>query len=61
MALLKESGRHETTYVTISKDEYDSMKTTIDVLGDRELMRQVKESKNAKSRSWKEVKKELEL
>lgn len=61
MTVLKESGRHETTYVTISKDEYDSMKTTIDVLSDRELMEQLKESKSAKIRLWKEVKKELNL
>jgi len=28
-------GKHETEWVTISKDEYDSMNRTIDVLTDK--------------------------
>ncbi len=59
MAILEETGKHTTTYVTISKDEYESMKRTLDVLGDDELMGQIKESRSAKSRPWKEVRKEL--
>lgn len=59
--MLKEKGRHETIYVTISKDEYESMKRTIEVLSDKELMEQIRESRTAKSRPWKEVKKELDL
>ena len=35
-------GRHETEWVTISKDEYDSMNRTIEVLADRDVMEQIK-------------------
>jgi PHD/YefM family antitoxin component YafN of YafNO toxin-antitoxin module len=54
-------GRHETEWVTISKDEYDSMNRTIDVLSDKDLMAQIKRSKakNVKSRDFEEVTKEL--
>jgi PHD/YefM family antitoxin component YafN of YafNO toxin-antitoxin module len=54
-------GKHETEWVTISKDEYDSMNRTIDVLSDKELMTQLKKSKakNVKSRDFEEVAKEL--
>ena len=61
MDILEETGKHTTTYVTISKDEYESMKRTLDVLGDDELMGQINESRNAKSRPWKQVKKEFGL
>lgn len=37
------------------------MKRTIDVLSDKELINQIKESKNSTARSWKDVKKELKL
>ena len=54
-------GKHETEWVTISKDEYDSMNRTIEVLSDKELMAQLKKSKakNVKSRDFEEVAKEL--
>jgi PHD/YefM family antitoxin component YafN of YafNO toxin-antitoxin module len=54
-------GKHETEWVTISKDEYDSMNRTIDVLSDKDLMAQLKKSKakNVKSRDFEEVAKEL--
>jgi PHD/YefM family antitoxin component YafN of YafNO toxin-antitoxin module len=54
-------GRHETEWVTISKDEYDSMNRTIEVLADKDLMAQIKKSKakNVKSRDFEEVAKEL--
>ena len=61
MAIIEETGKHTTTYVTISKDEYESMKRTLDVLGDDDLMAQIRESRSAKSRPWKQVKKELGL
>lgn len=56
-------SKHETEWVTISKDEYDSMNRTIDVLSDKELMAQLKKSKakNVKSRDFEEVAKELGL
>jgi PHD/YefM family antitoxin component YafN of YafNO toxin-antitoxin module len=54
-------GKHETEWVTISKDEYDSMNRTIEVLSDKVLMAQLKKSKakNVKSRDFEEVAKEL--
>ena len=54
-------GKHETEWITISKDEYDSMNRTIDVLSDKKLMAQLKKSKakNVKSRDFEEVAKEL--
>jgi PHD/YefM family antitoxin component YafN of YafNO toxin-antitoxin module len=58
-------GKHETEWVTISKDEYDSMNRTIEVLSDKDLMAQLKRSKerskakNVKSRDFEEVAKEL--
>ena len=61
MPVLKEVGKHETSWVTVSKDEYESMQRTIEVLKDKELMEQIKESKKAKSRPWKDIKKELEI
>ncbi len=61
MPILKENGKHETTFVTIGKDEYESMKRTIEVLSDKELMKQLRSSNNAKSRPWKDVKKELNI
>lgn len=47
MDVIHESPPHKTTYVTISKDEYESMKTTLAVLEDDELMEQIRESKKA--------------
>ena len=31
-------GKHETEWVTISRDEYDSMNRTIEVLSNKKLM-----------------------
>ncbi|MBI4214778.1 hypothetical protein HY546_02175 [archaeon] len=61
MVFVHETGGHFATYVTISKDEYESMQHTIEILGDRELMDQIKESVNAKGVPWSKVKKELGL
>lgn len=36
---------HTTRYVTITEDEYDSLLRTIEVLKDKELMTQLKKSK----------------
>jgi PHD/YefM family antitoxin component YafN of YafNO toxin-antitoxin module len=54
-------GKHETEWVTISRDEYDSMNRTIEVLSNKDLMSQIKkgQQKNAKSRDFEEVAKEL--
>jgi len=57
-----ESPFHKTTFITISKDEYDSMQETIDVLKDKELMCQIRESQKAikegRVRKWDEFAKE---
>lgn len=54
-------GRHETEWVTISKDEYDSMNRTIEVLADKNLVAQIKKSKakKVKSRDFEELAQEL--
>ena len=54
-------GKHETEWVTISKDEYDSMSKTIEVLSDKDLMTQIKKGKrkDTKSRDFEEVAKDL--
>jgi len=54
-------GKHETEWVTISKDEYDSMNRTIEVLSDRDLVAQIKRSKekNVKSRDFDDLALEL--
>ena len=63
MAIIKEIGKHETTYVIISKDEYDSMKRTIEVLSDKDLMTQMKKSKEdikkGNVKKWDDFIKEL--
>lgn len=54
-------GKHETEWITISVDEYESMKRTIEVLTDKDIMTQIKKGQqdNVKSRDFKEVAKEL--
>ena len=54
-------GKHKTEWITISVDEYESMKRTIEVLTDKDLMAQIKrgQQKNVKSRDFNEVVKEL--
>ncbi len=37
-------GKHEASWVTISTDEYESMKATIEVLSDPAVMDQLKKS-----------------
>ena len=38
-------GEHKARWVTISSDEYESMKSTLEVLSDPELLEQLKESR----------------
>lgn len=38
-------GEHKAHWVTISSDEYESMKSTLEVLSDSELIEQIKESR----------------
>jgi hypothetical protein len=56
-------GKHETEWITISVDEYESMKSTIEVLTDKDLMNQITkgQQKNAKSRNFNDIVKELDI
>jgi PHD/YefM family antitoxin component YafN of YafNO toxin-antitoxin module len=38
-------GEHKAHWITISSDEYESMKSTLEVLSDSELIEQIKESR----------------
>jgi hypothetical protein len=44
-------GKHQAEWITISTDEYDSMRRMIDVLSDKELMTQIREGKCQKTQS----------
>ncbi len=48
-------------YVTIPKDEFESMRATIETLGDDKVLKQIEESKGASSKSLKQLKKEKGL
>jgi len=49
-------GEHVAHWVTISSDEYESMKSTLEVLSDPELMAQIKESeKEYKAGNYKDL------
>ncbi len=39
-------GKHTTKWITISLDEYESMKATIEVLSDNDLLKQIHESRS---------------
>jgi len=51
--------------VIISKDEYDSMKATIEILQDEDLMKQLRESGRAvaegKVKKWRDFAKERKI
>ena len=55
------SGKHEAEWITISLDEYDSMRRTIEVLSDRDLMKQIEEGKKSRSKThdFEDLTKEL--
>jgi len=38
-------GEHKARWITISMDEYESMKSTLEILSDLELMEQIKKSR----------------
>jgi PHD/YefM family antitoxin component YafN of YafNO toxin-antitoxin module len=44
-SVIDSSSEHKAQWVTISNDEYESMKSTIEVLSDSELIEQIKESR----------------
>lgn len=45
MSEVVHSGKHQTEWITISADEYESMKRTIEILSDKDLMEQIEEGK----------------
>ncbi len=55
------NGKHQAGWITISTDEYDSMKETIEVLSDVDIMKQLKEGRKegTKVRDFEELAKEL--
>jgi len=55
------TGKHQAGWITISTDEYDSMKETIEVLSDVDIMQQLEEGKKegTKVRNFEDVAKEL--
>ncbi len=55
------SGKHQTGWITISTDEYESMKETIEVLSDADIMKQLEEGKKegARVRAFEEFAEEL--
>ena len=53
---IKYEGEHVAHWVTIPRDEYESMKSTLEVLSDPELMEQIKEShEDMKAGRYKEL------
>ena len=44
------SGKHEVEWITISVDEYESMRRTIDVLSDRVVIEQIREAKKGRAK-----------
>ncbi|RZB28772.1 MAG: hypothetical protein AEth_01774 [Candidatus Argoarchaeum ethanivorans] len=38
-------GAHKAKWITISTDEYESMRLTIEILSDRDLMEQIEDGK----------------
>ncbi|MBI4162396.1 MAG: hypothetical protein HY513_01825 [Candidatus Aenigmarchaeota archaeon] len=57
------NGKHETEWVTISADEYDSMVSTLEILSSPRAMTKIKQGEKerleGKLKSVEQVKKEL--
>lgn len=45
MPAIETKGEHKANWVTISSDEYESMKATIEVLSNPEILEQIKKSR----------------
>ena len=43
---IKYFGEHKARWVTISSDEYESMKSTLEIMSDPELLQQIEESRD---------------
>ena len=48
-------------FITISREEYESLKATIETLEDAEVMEQLRKSWKASSKSLEEIKEEIGL
>ena len=61
MATVSAIGKHQSGWITISTDEYESMKETIEVLSDMYIMKQLEEGKKdgTKSRDFEKLAEEL--
>jgi PHD/YefM family antitoxin component YafN of YafNO toxin-antitoxin module len=61
MANVAITEKHQTGWITISMDEYESMKETIEVLSDIDIMKQLEEGKKstAKVRDFEDFAKEI--
>ena len=59
------NSKHETEWITLSLDEYESMKATIETLSNPEAMSKIvqgeKERLAGKSQKLEDVKKELDI
>lgn len=53
--------KHETEWITIPLEEYDSLNRTIAVLSDENIMDQIRKGRGAKSRDFEEVAKDIEI
>ena len=63
MANAAMTGKHQTGWITISMDEYESMKETIEVLSDVDIMEQLEEGRKDgnKARDFEILAKELRI
>jgi PHD/YefM family antitoxin component YafN of YafNO toxin-antitoxin module len=53
---VKSFGEHKANWVTISSDEYESMKSTLEVMSDPELLQQIEDSRaDFKAGRYKEL------
>jgi hypothetical protein len=55
------NGKHASEWITISRDEYDSMRRTIEVLSDRDLLEQILKGKEGcnNTRDFEDLAREL--
>ena len=65
MSELMTHGKHETKWITISLDEYESMKSTIEILSSPKAMEKIRRGEQerlaGKGKKLEDVKKELGL
>jgi PHD/YefM family antitoxin component YafN of YafNO toxin-antitoxin module len=63
MRKIRIHGKHETEWITIPLEEYDSLNRTIAVLSDENLMTQIRKGrqKNVRSRDFERLANELRI